>query len=519
MSHWPIVPILIPLAAAIALLLARQANVATKRLISFGAVAALVGSAVHLLMLAGDGTVHVYRLGNWPAPYGIVLVLDRLAAVMVALTAALALPVVLAAMSGTDTRGRHFHVFLQLEIAGLTGAFLTGDVFNLFVFFEILLIASYALLLHGGGLDRVRSGIAYVVLNLAGSALFLIALGLLYGTLGTLNMADLALVLPRVAPEDQALVKTASILLVTVFLLKAALLPLGFWLPHVYTAAAVPVAALFAIMTKVGIYALLRLSAVGFPAAPFTADLLKPWLPWLAILTIAIGAFGALAAKRLGVVVANIVIISSGTLMAAISTGTTASVAAALYYLPHTTLVTGALFLLAGRLAEQRGALADTIEKGPRIGSLIFLGAAYLVLGVAASGTPPLSGFIGKLMLMQAFGQSGIGPAMWAALILSGFVVALVLARAASAFFWEPGRTIAASAASGTPVPAIPSPAPGRRSAAALVLLVAVVVVLALAARPIALYTLATAEQLAARTGYVAAVLGAKPDIQRERRP
>lgn len=513
MSHLPILPVVIPLGAAALLLVLHGIGSAGKRIVSLVSVLALAAVAVAQLWSASEGPIQVYRLGDWPAPYGIVIVLDRLAALMVALTAALALPVVLAAMSGADTRGRHFHALLQLQIAGLSGAFLTGDLFNLFVFFEILLLASYGLLLHGGGLARARAGLAYVILNLVGSALFLIALGLLYGTLGTLNMADVATVLPLVAAQDQALVKTAAALLVAVFLLKAALLPLGFWLPHVYTAACLPVAVLFVIMTKVGVYALLRVSLTGFAAAPFTADLLQPWLPWLAIGTIAVGAVGALAADRLAMVVANVVLMSSGTLLLGVATSSIEATTAALYYLVHTTIVTAALFLLVDALARQRGALADSLGKGPRLASLMALGTAYLLLAVAASGAPPLSGLIGKLMVMQSLAGTGTGPAAWGALLVSGLVVALVLARAASAFFWEPGTAEivappASRASTGT-----------RGLWLALILMLAVTPVLTLAAGPIAGYARATARELAAREAYVTAVLGMRATIERERRP
>jgi multicomponent K+:H+ antiporter subunit D len=513
MSHWPIIPILIPLVAAIAMLLASRSGIAAKRVLSIASAAALSLCAAYLLILASDDAVRVYRLGDWPAPYGIVLVLDRLAAIMVALTAALALAVVLAVTSGADTLGRHFHTFFQLQIAGLNGAFLTGDLFNLFVFFEVLLLASYALLVHGGGLERARAGLAYVVLNLAGSAVFLISLGLIYGSLGTLNMADMAQVLPRIAPEDQAVVRTAAALLVTVFLLKAALVPLGFWLPHVYTAAAMPIAGLFVIMTKVGLYALLRISSMDFAAAPATADLLQPWLPWLAILTIAVGALGALAANRLSAVVANLVLISTGTLLLGVAAATILSTAAALFYLVHTTIVSGAMFLLVDALSRQRGALADTISKGPRLARVTELGAAYGVLALAASGVPPLSGFVGKLMILQALRDSSTGPAAWAALLISGLFVLLVLARAASAFFWEPGRAFQSAP------PAPPAFPQGRGLLLALALMLAITPALTLAAAPIGSYAAATAEQLFSRDAYVAAVLGQEPEIQRERRP
>jgi multicomponent K+:H+ antiporter subunit D len=301
-----------------------------------------------------------------------------------------------------------------------------------------------------------------------------------------------------------------------VFLLKAALLPLSFWLPHVYAAAGAPVAALFAVMTKVGIYALLRLEATGLAGAPATAGLLQPWLPLLSLLTIAIGTVGALAARRLVGVAANMVLVSTGTLLAAVAAGTPGATAAALYYLPHTTFVTGGLFLLADHLARARGLLGDTIDNGPPMARALLLGSAFLVLAVAVSGVPPLSGFLGKLMLMQALRDTPFGGWIWAALLLSGLVVALVLARAASAFFWEADPD-------DPPAPADGPVLAGPRAIAALLLLVAASPLLSLAAAPVAAYARATADQLHAREPYIAAVLGSQgdiqPDIQRERRP
>ena len=504
MTHAVILPVLLPLAAAVAMLL--RPGVA--RPLAVLALVAQVALAALLLGLAGDDAVRVYRLGDWPAPYGIVLVLDRLAAMMVAVTAVLGLAALLHALGGSDREGRHFHPLFQLQLAGLNGAFLTGDVFNLFVFFEILLLASYGLLLHGGGAARARAGIGYVVLNLVGSALFLIALGLVYGSLGTLNLADIATVLPGVKAADQGLVRSAAALMVAVFLLKAALLPLSFWLPHVYAAAGVPVAALFAVMTKVGVYALLRVEAIGFAGAPATAGLLQPWLPVLALLTIAAGTIGALAARRLALVVANQVLVSTGTLLAAVAVGGAGATAAALYYLPHTTLVTGGMFLLAGHLARARGELGDVIDNGPPVPGALLLGGAFLVLGVAAAGVPPLSGFLAKVMVLQALEGTPFGGWLWAGILVSGLVMALVLARAASAFFWEGGDDAAA------PGPAVP-----RRMLLALLLLAAAGPVLALAAAPVAGYARAAADQLHARQPYVEAVLGAQPAVQRETRP
>ncbi|MDP1583572.1 MAG: monovalent cation/H+ antiporter subunit D [Bradyrhizobium sp.] len=516
MSHLPILPVLIPFLTAGLLLATHGMAMGFKRAVSSASVVALVVVSILLLIESGDGLIRAYRLGDWPAPFGIALVADRLAALMVTLTAMLAAAVLISALSGTDSQGRHFHVFLHLQIAGLNGAFLTGDLFNLFVFFEILLLASYALLVHGGGLPRTRAGLAYVVLNLAGSALFLIALGLTYGTLGTLNMADLALVLPMVASGDQALVRTTLALLAAVFVLKAALLPLGFWLPHVYTAAALPVAVLFVIMTKVGIYALLRVSTIGFVTAPFTADLLQPWLAWLALGTIALGSIGTLAATRLSVAVANIVMISSGTLLLGVAAGSVTAYAAMLYYLVNTTVVTAGLFLLADRVSRQRGAVADVFEKGPRIAGILATGGAYLILAVAASGVPPLSGFLGKIMVMQSLQETSTAVGAWAAMLLSGFVVALVLARAASTFFWEPGR---ADKQAPTPEPVRQISSNTGSTETALLGMIACALVITLGAAPISAYTRATADQLATPAGYVEAVLGDSSAIRRERRP
>ncbi|OYZ55488.1 MAG: cation:proton antiporter, partial [Hydrogenophilales bacterium 16-61-112] len=230
-THLPILPVLLPLVAGILLLALRNAPISLQRGISFAATLALVPLALALLASAGDGTHLVYKLGNWDAPFGIVLVADRLAAWMLMATALVAVFALLHALRGSDTHGRHFHVLFQLQLFGLNGAFLTGDLFNLFVFFEILLLASYGLLLHGGGRLRVKAGLHFVVINLVGSTLFLFAVGTLYGVTGTLNMADLAIKLAHTTPANLALIETAGLLLFSVFALKAAVLPLYLWLP------------------------------------------------------------------------------------------------------------------------------------------------------------------------------------------------------------------------------------------------------------------------------------------------
>jgi multicomponent K+:H+ antiporter subunit D len=202
-NHIVILPLLVPLLAGILLVLMRGSASPLRRTLSMLGVQALFGVSLMLLLAVQDGDVLTYRLGNWPAPFGIVLVADRLSALMVLLTSLLAVLVMIHAIHGSDRKGRQFHVLFQFQLFGLNGAFLTGDLFNLFVFFEVLLIASYGLLLHGCGPGRSRAGLHYVVVNLVGSSLFLFAVGTLYGILGTLNMADLS-VRWALLPADRA---------------------------------------------------------------------------------------------------------------------------------------------------------------------------------------------------------------------------------------------------------------------------------------------------------------------------
>ena len=506
MSHLVILPILVPLIAASVMLLGGERGRAYHPLLGVGAI--LLGAAAAIMLAAGAGTdaITVYALGNWRAPFGIVLVADRLAVTMVMLIYALGLPALLMATGGSDRMGRHFHPLFQLQIAGLSGAFLTGDLFNLFVFFEILLLASYTLLVHGGGAERARAGIAYVILNLVGSTAFLTAVAIIYGTLGTLNYADIAYVLPNVPPDDLALVRTGFAILVGVFLLKAAVLPMAFWLPHVYPAATPAVGALFAIMTKVGIVALLRVSVIGFGTAKATEGLLLPWLPALALATIVLGTMGVFAAGRLAVIAASLVLISSGTLLFAVAFADVPATAALLYYLPHTTLVTGGMFLLSGHIAERRGALGDRLERGPCVGDRMAMGVAFGILAIGLAALPPLSGFLGKVMLLQSAGTGRWQVAWWAALLISGFGATVVLSRTASLIFWQPDP----------PLPAQPVAAGPRFG---LWLLVLAGPLLTVTAAPVSAWARAAAEQLHARQPYVAAVLGDVPDVERERRP
>ena len=436
MQHLVITPLLVPLLSAILLILVRGSALPLRRAISVGAVLVLVAVSVGLLSQASTGNVEVYRLGNWSAPFGIVLVADPLAAIMVVVTALLAACVMLYALRGGDLSGNYFHLLFQLQLFGLNGAFLTGDLFNLFVFFEVLLIASYGLLLHGGGSERTKAGLHYVVLNLIGSTLFLFAVGTLYGVLGTLNMADLAQRTAGLAPEDAGIVRAAGLLLFVVFALKAALAPLHLWLPGAYGHTSLPVAAMFAIMTKVGAYAILRVYTLIFgPTSGAVAGLLDPWLLPLGLLTVAAGTLGVLASRRLAEQAAYLVVVSAGTLLSAFGLGGTTAIAAGLYYLVHTTFATAALFLLADIIGRARGGLGDRLIAGPALSRGQLLGGMFLLIALAVIGMPPLSGFLGKLMILRSTLDTDWSVWVFSVLLISSLLVLIAMARTGSRVF------------------------------------------------------------------------------------
>ncbi len=498
MGHWMSVPVLLPLLTAIILLLVARMGPGVERGLSLLSMLALLVVSAVLLQSSMDGEYQVYAFGNWVAPFGIVLVLDRLSALMVLLTTVLALFAVIYAFNGIDQKGRHFHVLFHMQLMGLNGAFLTGDLFNLFVCFEILLIASYGLLLHGGGPLRSRAGLHYVILNLAGSALFLIAVGVIYGMLGTLNMADLAVKTAMATPEQQRLVHISALLLMVVFGLKAALLPLYFWLPGAYAAASAPVAALFAIMTKVGVYSIMRVFLLVFGVeAGALANLAEPWLLPLGLITLALGAFGVLAARCLRNQVAYLVVVSVGTLIAAVGLMTVESVSAALYYLVHSTLITGALFLLADAIAEQRGAVGSELRPAALVSQPVLLASLFFIAAIAVVGLPPLSGFIGKLLLLTSASGTEVMVWFWAVLLVASFLALIAMSRSGSAIFF---KTDAAAVASHTHMHPV--------ALFAILALTASSLVLALYADSLTSFANDTAAQLIDPLNYIHGVLG-----------
>jgi multicomponent K+:H+ antiporter subunit D len=457
-EHLVVLPIVLPLAAGAITLVLDEERLVLKAGVSIGTALLLVAAAVALVRLADESFATVYRIGDWPAPFGIVLVVDRVAAILVLLTSVLGVASLVFALARWQRAGPRFHSLVQLLLMGVNGAFLTGDLFNLFVFFEVLLAASYGLALHGSGEVRVRASLHYIVVNLAASLLFLIGASLIYGATGTLNMADLALRWREAAPADRALFEAGAAILGVAFLVKAGMWPLCFWLPGAYSGASAPAAALFAVLTKVGVYAVLRtglLFASEAEAAPSTGT---PWLAYAGMATVAFGALGVLASQELARLASYSVLVSAGTLLAAIAIGSTPLTGAALYYLVVSTLGLSAFFLLVelvdrGRrpgadvlavTAEAFGARegeGEEIEIGTAIpGATALLGLSFGACAVMLAGLPPLAGFVGKFAMLDALLEADPVPmaswAMVALLVASGFATIIGMARAGVRRFW-----------------------------------------------------------------------------------
>jgi multicomponent K+:H+ antiporter subunit D len=501
-DHLIVAPIVIPaVTAAVALLVMRRRRRLGAALSLAGCVAGLL-AAVALLVTASDDAIRVYAIGGWRAPFGIVLVLDRLSAAMLVLASLLGTIVMAhAVITAADRKGWHFHPLFQFQLLGLNGAFLTGDLFNLFVFFEVLLIASYGLMLHGQGAARLKAGVAYVVVNIVGSAIFLVALGLLYGLTGTLNMADMGVRIAMLPSGDGGLARIAGLLLTAVFALKAALVPLHLWLPRTYAATMPVVAALFAIMTKVGVYAMIRVVPLVFGATTGEAAWVpSPWLAPAAIVTALLGFGGVLSGRGLRESAAFAVLGSTGSLLLVLAAWTPAATAAALFYLINATLAGAALFLVADVAMRRRGQYGDAIVPTPRFAGQDAVGLLYLATCIAAIGLPPLSGFIGKLLMLRATVDAPAQPAIWATILGTTLIGVVGFARSGSAIFWKP-----ADGGAGL-VSAERSRADLTAPAAAL----GAIVLLTVFAGPVSDWTAATARQVFAADRYVAAVLSSE---------
>lgn len=441
MAHLSILPILIPMLGGLLMLLPPFAGVTRYQHRRAAAlvltVAQLVCSILLMQTVLENGAI-MYAIGDWQPPFGIILYADQLSALLLVLTSFLGLAVTLYSFGGSDREGKYYHPLVQFQLLGIYGAFLTNDLFNLFVFFEVLLIASYALLIHGGGKQKTAASVHYIILNLIGSSLFLFALGTLYGVTGTLNIADMALRIPELSNSQGLIAKAGGSLMLIVFGLKAAMLPLHFWLPQTYAVASAPVAALFAIMTKVGVYCIFRVYTVVFgEQAGELANMVQPWIWPLAIFSVVMGTIGALASPNLRTLAGNLVIVSVGTLLIAFALRTPEATAAAFLYLIHSTLVTAALFLIADMMSQQRGRALDYFVVARKMRHQALFGILFLVVAMTVAGLPPFSGFLGKLVILQSAIDSDQRIWVWSVILVSSLVTIIALSRAGTSLFWR----------------------------------------------------------------------------------
>jgi multicomponent Na+:H+ antiporter subunit D len=430
-------PVLLPLlGAASALLVGRHPRI--QRALSVVVLSAVLAVSVALLLVVDADGAGMVAVGGWPVPLGIVLVVDRLTALMLVVASTVALGVLVFAVGQGNADGDEgtpvsiFHPTFLVLVAGVSNAFLAGDLFNLYVGFEILLMASYVLITLGGTAPRIRGGITYVVVSLTSSLIFLAAIGLVYAATGTVNMAQLAVRLGDLPAGTQLLLHS---MLLIAFCIKAAVFPLSAWLPDSYPTAPAPVTAVFAgLLTKVGVYAIIRTQTLLFPDGALDDVLL-----WAALATMVIGILGAIAQTDIRRILSFTLVSHIGYMIFGISLGTTAGLAGAIFYVAHHIAIQTTLFLVAG-LIERQGGSTAVDRLGGLARSAPLLAVLFFVPAMNLAGIPPLSGFIGKLGLLQAGVAVGSGPAY--VLVAGGVVTSLLtliaVARVWTRAFWRP---------------------------------------------------------------------------------
>lgn len=492
-----VLPIVIPLGcAAISILFWRRRK--AQRALGIAGSAALFACGLLLLASVERGGIQSVRIGNWPAPFGIVLVADLLTGIMVSLGGLIGTAVVVYSTVAIDADRESFgfHPLTQVLLMGVSGAFLTGDIFNLYVWFEVMLISSFVLLALGGQRDQMEGAFKYVTLNLVSSAMFLAAVGLLYGAVGTLNMADLAL---KIRGSGQpALITALSMLFLIAFGIKAAVFPLFFWLPASYHTPPVAISAIFAgLLTKVGVYAILRVFTLIFVQdVPFTHGLIL----LLSGLTMFTGVLGAAAQNDFRRILSFHIISQIGYMTMGIGLFTSLAVAGTVFYIIHHIIVKTNLFLISGIAAAYCGSY-ELKKLGGLYSSSPLLSFLFLIPAFSLAGIPPLSGFVAKLILIRAgldVGQYVIVAVALGVGLLTLFSMTKIWANA----FWAP------------PVPGFePDPArtpTGAAMWAPVISLALLTVLIGFAAGPMLDLSQNAARQLMNPDQYIHEVLGAQ---------
>lgn len=496
MNLFVLLPILIPFSTAIVALLGWSQR-RLQRILSVVGASGLLAAAVMLLVRVQSHGIQVMQLGNWPAPFGITLVADLLSAIMVLMAGLMGLAVAIYALAEMDERheARGYHPLYHILLMGVSGAFLTGDIFNLYVWFEVMLIASFVLLALGGKRAQLEGAIKYVTLNLLASALFLAAVGMLYGLAGTLNMADLAVQLQATARP--ALVTTVAMLFLVAFGIKSAVFPLFFWLPASYHTPPVPVTVIFsALLTKVGVYSLIRVFTLIFTQdVAYTHSLILI----IAGLTMVTGVLGAVAQTEFRRLLSFHIVSQIGYLLMGLGLFTALSLAGTVFFMVHVILAKSALFLVSGIVHRLSGTY-DLKQLGGFYRTAPGLAALFLLPALSLAGIPPFSGFWAKFTLVRAgleIGQVAIVAVSLGVGMLTLYSMTKIWAEA----FWKERPQTAVS-------PSAPSPSFSLPMMVPLVALAALTVVIGLGAEPLFAVALETAEQLLNPAIYIETVLG-----------
>jgi multicomponent Na+:H+ antiporter subunit D len=495
-----VLPILIPLVTA-AVALAAWRHVRLQRWLGVAGAAALLGAALALLDRVGREGIQAVQMGGWPAPFGITFVADLLSAIMVGLAGLVGLGVAVYSLVDIDVRREAFGYYplLHILLMGVCGAFLTGDIFNLYVWFEVMLMASFVLLALGGERAQIEGATKYVTLNLLSSAIFLAAVGILYGAAGTLNMADLAARLHDIVAPG--LVSTIAMLFLVAFGIKAAVFPLFFWLPASYHTPPVAVSAVFAgLLTKVGVYALIRVFTLLFVRdTGYTHTLILV----IAGFTMVTGVLGAAAQGEFRRILSFHIVSQIGYMIMGLGLYTPLGLGGSVFYIVHHVVVKTNLFLVSG-IAQRLGGAGELARLGGLYGRFPGLAVLFLVPALSLAGVPPLSGFFAKLALVRA-GLAAEQYVVVAVALAVSLLTLFSMTKIWAEVFWKPAPAAEAAAAVGGD--------DGRRAVlvAPIAVLAAITVMIGLGAEPVLVLSTRAAEQLLDPAGYVAAVMGARP--------
>jgi multicomponent Na+:H+ antiporter subunit D len=504
-----VMPIGVPLVVAAISLLAWRSRRAQRRIGVAGAAVLLVAACALLAVVWKNGITAV-QIGNWPAPYGITLVADAFSAIMVAVAGLIGFAVAVYSVAAIDARRQSFGYFplLHVLLMGVCGAFLTGDVFNLYVWFEVMLIASFVLLVLGGEREQMEGAIKYVTLNLMSSAIFLAAVGILYGLAGTLNMADLS---GKLAAMDAKGARVAvAMLFLIAFGIKAAVFPLFFWLPASYHTPPAAVSAVFAgLLTKVGVYALIRVFTLLFGQ---DTGGIHGLITVIAGLTMVTGVLGAVAQKDFRRILSFHIISQIGYMIMGLGLFTPAALAGSIFYIVHHIIVKTNLFLVSGLVRRLRGQYA-LAHLGGLYRDQPVLALLFMVPAMSLAGMPPLSGFFAKYSLIRA-GLAIEQYAIVGTALVVGLLTLFSMTKIWAEVFWKPTPDAASATMNDTLGRGVPSRA-NRRSPlmmlAPIIALAAITVCIGIFAEPILAIAHRAAEELLDPAEYVQAVLGETP--------